>query len=280
MLKSDENLNAMVAGQTYVCLVPADKSKACGGCPCFADKGRAYYFMDDLSDDAADLATFRCVSLAELVAQPGMDEQLQNASYGQLSQFEDAEGNGFHVQTLGVFLANVGEFYDNLAWQTSDKLSCDEIFEEGIESRYQSILDPEYQEDAAREWGDDEDKSFGVLADFCIKSLAKMSEGFRFGCEPIAEWADRAIKHFEKAKHDFDTVTMPDAEKVAALKAETTQYFIDYRSGDFFEYDVESGEFDQALEKTILVRQKVAVLHAAAQAVYKDFQEAMLNAGL
>lgn len=270
----------MVAGQTYVCLVPADKSKACGGCPCFADKGRAYYFMDDLSDDAADLATFRCVSLAELVAQPGMDEQLQNASYGQLSQFEDAEGNGFHVQTLGVFLANVGEFYDNLAWQTSDKLSCDEIFEEGIESRYQSILDPEYQEDAAREWGDDEDKSFGVLADFCIKSLAKMSEGFRFGCEPIAEWADRAIKHFEKAKHDFDTVTMPDAEKVAALKAETTQYFIDYRSGDFFEYDVESGEFDQALEKTILVRQKVAVLHAAAQAVYKDFQEAMLNAGL
>ena len=77
----------MVAGKTYVCLVPADKSKACGGCPCFADKGRAYWFLDDLSDDAADLATFRCVSLAELVSQPRMDEQLQNASYGQLSQF-------------------------------------------------------------------------------------------------------------------------------------------------------------------------------------------------
>lgn len=279
MLKSNENLHAMVADKTYVCLVPTDKNKACGGCPCFSDKGRAYSFMDDLSDDAADLATFRCVSLAELMSQPRMDEQLQSASYGQLSQFEDAEGDGFHVQTLGVFLANVNEFYNNLVWQTSDKVSCDEVFEEGIESRYLKILDPEYQEDDAREWGDDEDKSFVVLADFCIKSLANMSAGFRLGCEPIAEWADRAIGIFEKAKRDFDTVTKLDAEKMAELKAETTQYFLDYNSGEF-EYDTESDEFNQALEKTILVRQKVAVLHAAAEAVYKDLQEAMLNAGL
>lgn len=281
MAKIKINSRATAPENTYVCLVPTNKSTACGGCPTFADKGRAYYFIDQsLSPDAVDLVTFRCVNLAELISQPGMDEQMQDASYGKLIRFEDAEGNRYHIQTLSIFFVTMEEFLANLVCQTKDMVSVDEIFEEGIESRYLKLLDPDYKEADEREWGDTEDESFGILADFCLEAFANIRQEFRFWCEAIADWADRAVERFERAKREVDTVvTLPEDERTVKLKAETTQYFLDYSSGEY-EYDLESDEFARALEKTILVRRKVAVLNEAARDVYQDLKETLQNADL